>query len=153
MLTPADPPPAGPDTPTGPDTPADPGTPADPAAPAGPGAPPASNTSASAPRVRHGLPALLPTLREAKSGLLVLALSVGCGAGLGAIAFRWLIKTFTRALSGHADYSAAGHAANPHVPWLGRWFVLLAPVAGRAASTGRWCSASPGRRAGTACPR
>ncbi|MCC9310983.1 chloride channel protein [Kitasatospora sp. RB6PN24] len=59
---------------------------------------------------------------------MVLALLVGAGAGLGAIAFRWLIKTFTLLLSGHADYAAAGHAANPHVPWLGRWFVLLAPV-------------------------
>ncbi|WP_225850814.1 chloride channel protein [Streptomyces sp. HPF1205] len=59
---------------------------------------------------------------------MVLALLVGSGAGLGAIAFRWLISTFTRLLSGHADYSAAGHAANAHVPWLGRWFVLLAPV-------------------------
>ncbi|WP_199239426.1 chloride channel protein [Streptomyces sp. ICBB 8177] len=59
---------------------------------------------------------------------MVLALVVGAGAGLGAIAFRWLIKTFTLLLSGHADYSAAGHAANPHVPGLGRWFVLLAPV-------------------------
>ncbi len=54
---------------------------------------------------------------------------VGAGAGLGAVAFRWLIKTFTLLLSGHADYSAVGHAINPHVPWLGRWFVLLAPVA------------------------
>ncbi|MBY8877320.1 chloride channel protein [Actinacidiphila acidipaludis] len=59
---------------------------------------------------------------------MVLALVVGCGAGLGAIAFRWLIQTCTRLLAGHADYSAAGHAANPHVPWLGRWFVVLAPV-------------------------
>jgi chloride channel protein, CIC family len=67
-------------------------------------------------------------LREAKTGLLVLALVVGCGAGFGAIAFRWLIKTFTLLLSGHADYAAAGHAANPHVPWLGRWFVVLAPA-------------------------
>src|SRR5664280_2514900 len=38
-------------------------------------------------------------------------------------------QTFTLALSGHADYSAAGHAANPHLPWLGRWFVIFAPVA------------------------
>ncbi|WP_035843738.1 chloride channel protein [Kitasatospora azatica] len=59
---------------------------------------------------------------------MVLALVVGAGAGGGAIVFRWLIKTFTMLLSGHADYSAAGHAANPHVPWLGMWFVVLAPV-------------------------
>ncbi|MBM9435319.1 chloride channel protein [Actinacidiphila bryophytorum] len=60
---------------------------------------------------------------------MVLALAVGSGAGLGAIAFRWLIRTFTGALSGSADYAGAGHVANPHVPWLGHWFVLLAPVA------------------------
>ncbi|MFC1407531.1 MULTISPECIES: chloride channel protein [Streptacidiphilus] len=59
---------------------------------------------------------------------MALALLVGAGAGLGAVAFRWMIRTFTLLLSGHADYSAAGHAANPHVPWLGRFFVLLAPV-------------------------
>jgi CIC family chloride channel protein len=67
-------------------------------------------------------------LRESKGGLVVLALAVGAGAGLGAVAFRWMIKTFTLLLSGHTDYSAAGHAANPYLPWLGRFFVLLAPV-------------------------
>jgi CIC family chloride channel protein len=44
------------------------------------------------------------------------------------VVFRWLIKAFTLALSGHADYSAVGHAPNPHVPGLGRWFVIFAPV-------------------------
>ncbi|WP_433889413.1 chloride channel protein [Streptomyces sp. CA-111067] len=91
--------------------------------PAGPPEP------ATAPRVRRGLPAVGTLLREAKSGLLALALVVGCGAGVGAIAFRWLIRTATGVLSGHPDYAAAGHAGNPHVPWLGHWFVLLAPVA------------------------
>ncbi len=67
-------------------------------------------------------------LREGSSGLLFLAVLVGAGAGLGAIVFRWLIKLFTRALSGHDDYSSVGHAINPHVPWLGPWFVVLAPV-------------------------
>src|SRR5579875_179924 len=67
-------------------------------------------------------------LRTSDAGGLVLALLVGAGAGCGAVVFRWLIKTFTLALSGHADYSAAGHAANPHLPGLGRWFVLIAPV-------------------------
>ena len=42
--------------------------------------------------------------------------------------FRWLIESFTRLLSGHADYSAAGRASNHFVPWLGPWFVVLAPV-------------------------
>ncbi|MCQ4081051.1 chloride channel protein [Streptomyces sp. RB6PN25] len=60
---------------------------------------------------------------------MAMALLVGAVAGLGAIVFRWLIKTFTSLLSGHADYSAVtGHPANPHVPWLGPWFVLAAPV-------------------------
>ena len=61
--------------------------------------------------------------------LLGLALLVGLGAGLGAVAFRYLISAFTRVFSGHADYSSAGHAAHPHLPWLGPWFVVLAPVA------------------------
>jgi CIC family chloride channel protein len=70
----------------------------------------------------------LSALRRTNTGLLVLAVATGAVAGGGAIVFRWLIKTFTLLLSGHADYAAAGHAANPHLPWLGRWFVLLAPV-------------------------
>ncbi|WP_354531536.1 chloride channel protein [Nakamurella sp. UYEF19] len=59
---------------------------------------------------------------------MFLALLVGAGAGGGAIVFRWLIRIFTEALSGHEDYAGLGAVANPHVPWLGRWFVLLAPV-------------------------
>jgi chloride channel protein, CIC family len=71
---------------------------------------------------------LVWALRSSNSGGLVLALVVGAGAGGGAILFRWLIRQFTLALSGHADYAGLGHVANPHVPALGRWFVLLAPV-------------------------
>ncbi|GAA2149035.1 chloride channel protein [Nocardioides koreensis] len=67
-------------------------------------------------------------LRGSDTGLLLLALVVGAGAGLGAVAFRWLVITFTHILSGHEDYSATGGAANPLVPWLGPWFVVLAPV-------------------------
>ncbi len=70
----------------------------------------------------------LLTLRASNSGLAVLAVTVGAGAGAGAVLFRWLIKTFTQLLSGHPDYSAAGHAANAHVAFLERFFVLLAPV-------------------------
>ncbi|HEY2174055.1 MAG TPA: chloride channel protein [Mycobacteriales bacterium] len=78
--------------------------------------------------LQAGRPRLLTALRSSNSGLLVLAVVVGAGAGGGAVVFRWLIKEFTLALSGHPDYSAAGHAGNPHVPGLGRWFVVLAPV-------------------------
>jgi CIC family chloride channel protein len=63
-------------------------------------------------------------------GLVALALAVGVGAGAGAIAFRYMILGFTELFSGHRDYSAAGHAAYPHVPGLGPWFVVLAPVVG-----------------------
>ncbi|HEY3718252.1 MAG TPA: chloride channel protein [Jatrophihabitantaceae bacterium] len=70
----------------------------------------------------------LTLLRSSNSGLLALSVLVGAGAGGGAVVFRWLIKSLTRVLSGHADYAGLGHVANPHVPALGRWFVLLAPV-------------------------
>lgn len=67
-------------------------------------------------------------LRESSSGLVVLALAIGAGAGLGAITFHWLITTFTRIFSGQEDYSTAAHAAHPWFPALGPWFVLLTPV-------------------------
>jgi CIC family chloride channel protein len=60
--------------------------------------------------------------------LQVLAVVVGLGAGLGAIAFRWLIVSATWLLSGHSDYAAVPGRANPHLPGLGRWFVVAAPV-------------------------
>jgi chloride channel protein, CIC family len=77
---------------------------------------------------RGGPRRLLDALAAGRGGLVVLALAIGAGAGGGAIVFRWLITTFTHLFSGHADYSAAGHAANPHIPDLGIWFVLLTPV-------------------------
>ena len=61
---------------------------------------------------------------------MLLAAVVGAGAGAGAIVFRWLVTTATRLFSGHDDYALAGRAAHPALPWLGHWFVLLAPVAG-----------------------
>jgi CIC family chloride channel protein len=121
-------------------------SPAGPAAssPAGPAAsspagPAASSTGPGArrPRIRsastqlpvqRGTARLMTGLRSSNGGLLAMALVVGAGAGGGAIVFRWLIGVFTRALSGHADYAGLGHVANPHVPALGRWFVVLAPV-------------------------
>ncbi|MES4891306.1 chloride channel protein [Streptomyces sp. NPDC096012] len=61
---------------------------------------------------------------------MVLAVVIGAGAGAGSIVFRWCIKTFTHLFSGHSDYAASPGAANAHVPWLGPYFVLLAPVVG-----------------------
>ncbi|MGI8903512.1 MAG: chloride channel protein [Solirubrobacteraceae bacterium] len=62
--------------------------------------------------------------------MLALSLVIGAGAGLGAVAFRYMILGFTYAFTGHRDYSAAGHASNPLAPGLGVWFVVLAPVIG-----------------------
>ncbi len=70
------------------------------------------------------------SLQTGGTGLTALAVVTGVGAGLGAIAFRLLIKGFTYAFSGFKDYSAVGHAANPNVPGLGIWFVVLAPIVG-----------------------
>jgi chloride channel protein, CIC family len=69
-------------------------------------------------------------LEGSPAGLVVLALGVGLGAGAGAIVFRYLIAWCTLLFSGHPDFSAAGHAAHPLLPWLGIWFVVLAPVVG-----------------------
>lgn len=81
---------------------------------------------------RH--PSPLARLRTAPWALMLLAVVVGAGAGLGSLVFRWLIQSFTRLFSGHGDYAgAAAHGAahgNPQVPWLGPYFVLLVPVVG-----------------------
>ena len=61
---------------------------------------------------------------------VVLALGVGTGAGLGAVAFRYLILGITELFCGHRDFSGAGRVANPHLPALGVWFVVLAPIVG-----------------------
>lgn len=63
--------------------------------------------------------------------LVFLAVVVGLGAGLAAVAFRWLIVGATQLFSGTADYAGTvGHPANHWVPWLGPAFVVLAPVVG-----------------------
>lgn len=78
--------------------------------------------------VQSGRRAALTWLRTSDAGLLVVALAIGAGAGLGAVAFRWLIVTFTQLFTGHQDYSLAGHAKDPGLPFLGLWFVVLAPA-------------------------
>lgn len=57
-----------------------------------------------------------------------MAVLVGAVTGLGAVAFRWLVTTFTRLFTGYEDYSALGRVASTHWPWLGFWFLLVAPV-------------------------
>jgi CIC family chloride channel protein len=68
---------------------------------------------------------------DSRRVLITLAVVVGAGAGLGAVVFRWLISGATQLFTGTPDYSGTtGHPANPWVPWLGPWFVVLVPVVG-----------------------
>ena len=95
----------------------------------------APQPAATLPQPRHGLlgrwrEGLRRSSARGSTGLTVLALLVGAGAGVGAIAFRYMILGVTYILTGHRDYSTAGHAPNPLVPGLGIWFVLIVPVIG-----------------------
>ncbi|GAB3914015.1 transport integral membrane protein [Microlunatus endophyticus] len=94
-----------------------------------PQVPELSTGSATDVPIPHGRAGALNWVRSSNPGLLLMALVVGAGAGCGAIGFRWLIKTFTLIFSGHADYSATPGAPHPLLPHLGRWFLLVAPIA------------------------
>ena len=61
----------------------------------------------------------LSFLRTSPTALVALALITGAGAGLGAIAFRYLILWFTLAFTGYSDYGGMGHAAHKLLPSLG----------------------------------
>ncbi len=69
-------------------------------------------------------------LRASQGGLVFVALVVGAGAGAGAVIFRYLIEGFTLLFTGHLDYTVLGRVANPHVPFLGSWYVIVVPVIG-----------------------
>jgi CIC family chloride channel protein len=63
-------------------------------------------------------------------GLMMTALIVGAGAGLGAVGFRWLIYAVTWLVTGHDQFGQQGHVSSPHLVWLGIFFVLVVPVVG-----------------------
>lgn len=65
---------------------------------------------------------------NSRGGLLVLSLAVGIGAGLGAVVFRYMIEVLTWVFTGYVDYGVHGSVANPNLPSLGRWFVVVTPV-------------------------
>ncbi len=67
---------------------------------------------------------------RSRLGLVVMALIVGAGAGIGAAAFRELIFFFTWLVTGHQQFGQQGHAPSLHLRFLGIWFVLVVPVIG-----------------------
>jgi chloride channel protein, CIC family len=69
-------------------------------------------------------------LRGGRGGLFVLALVVGVGAGLGAVAFRYLIYFFTWLATGHSQFGQQGYVGSSHLPWLGLGFFVVIPVLG-----------------------
>jgi CIC family chloride channel protein len=60
----------------------------------------------------------------------VLAALVGVGAGLGAVAFRYLIYFFTWLATGHSEFGQQGYVGSAHLPWLGLGFFVLIPALG-----------------------
>ena len=67
-------------------------------------------------------------LAATKLGLALMALLVGAVAGLGAAGFRDLIYLFTWLFTGRSAYGQLGHQPSLHLPLLGVWFVVVAPV-------------------------
>jgi chloride channel protein, CIC family len=67
-------------------------------------------------------------LATTKLGLVVMALVVGAGAGLGAAGFRDLIYLVTWLFTGSRSYGQFGHRPSLHLAFAGIWFVLVAPV-------------------------
>ena len=65
-----------------------------------------------------------------RGGLLAVALVVGAGSGLGAVAFRDLIYFFTWLATGHAQFGQQGRVGSAHLPWLGLGFFVVIPVIG-----------------------
>jgi chloride channel protein, CIC family len=90
--------------------------------------------TADAARVRaRGLPWVARTgglLRGSRAGLFAIAVVVGAGSGLGAVAFRYLIYFFTWLATGHGQFGQDGYVGSSHLPWLGLAFFVVIPVIG-----------------------
>jgi CIC family chloride channel protein len=69
-------------------------------------------------------------LRANRLGLFCVAIVVGIGAGLGAVAFRYLIYGFTWLATGQDEFGQQGWVASDHLPWLGVGFFVVIPVIG-----------------------
>ena len=69
-------------------------------------------------------------LRAGRAGMLLLALLVGVGAGLGAVVFRSLVYFFTWLATGHIQFGQDGYVGSSHLPWLGLGFFVVIPALG-----------------------
>jgi chloride channel protein, CIC family len=69
-------------------------------------------------------------LRAGRGGMFLLALVVGAGSGLGAVAFRYLVYFFTWLATGHDEFGQAGYVGSSHLPWLGLGFFVVIPTIG-----------------------
>ncbi len=69
-------------------------------------------------------------LGGSRLGLVVMALLVGAGAGLGAVVFRELVYAVTWIATGHEQFGQQGRVASLHLAWLGIGFFLVIPVLG-----------------------
>jgi chloride channel protein, CIC family len=69
-------------------------------------------------------------LRCSRAGLFPIAVLIGAGAGLGAVAFRYLIYFVTWLATGHDQFGQQGYSASTHLPWLGLAFFVVIPVLG-----------------------
>jgi CIC family chloride channel protein len=74
--------------------------------------------------------AVLAWLGGSRLGLVVMALLVGAGAGLGAVVFRELVYAVTWIATGHDQFGQQGRVASLHLAWLGIGFFLVIPVLG-----------------------
>lgn len=69
-------------------------------------------------------------LRANRLGLFGVAIVVGAGAGLGAVAFRYLVFGFTWLATGNDEFGQQGWVASDHLAWLGVAFYAVIPVLG-----------------------
>ena len=69
-------------------------------------------------------------LRASRGGLFTIALVVGAGSGLAAMAFRYLIYFFTWLATGHVQFGQQGRVGSAHFPGLGLGFFVVIPVLG-----------------------
>ena len=72
----------------------------------------------------------LGCLRSSQGGLFLLAILVGVGSGFGAVAFRYLISSFTWVATGYSQFGQQGRIASDHLSFLGPAFFVVIPVVG-----------------------